>query len=57
MKVLRALRPIAKEEVDEYFVRGQYQAGEIDGVSVPAYTDEDNVALTQIQKRLFQASS
>ncbi|MCY8721530.1 glucose-6-phosphate dehydrogenase, partial [Bacillus sp. S10C12M] len=44
VKVLRALRPIAKEEVDEYFVRGQYQAGEIDGVPVPAYTDEDNVA-------------
>ncbi|MCY7833843.1 glucose-6-phosphate dehydrogenase, partial [Bacillus spizizenii] len=44
VKVLRALRPIAKDEVDEYFVRGQYQAGEIDGVPVPAYTDEDNVA-------------
>ncbi|MCO4850250.1 glucose-6-phosphate dehydrogenase [Bacillus vallismortis] len=44
VKVLRALRPIAKDEVDEYFVRGQYQAGEIDGVAVPAYTDEDNVA-------------
>ncbi|MCY8112303.1 glucose-6-phosphate dehydrogenase [Bacillus spizizenii] len=43
VKVLRALRPIAKDEVDEYFVRGQYQAGEIDGVPVPAYTDEDNV--------------
>ncbi|MEC1633621.1 glucose-6-phosphate dehydrogenase [Bacillus mojavensis] len=44
VKVLRALRPIAKDEVDEYFVRGQYQAGEIDGLPVPAYTDEDNVA-------------
>ncbi|MBD5074423.1 glucose-6-phosphate dehydrogenase, partial [Xanthomonas citri pv. citri] len=44
VKVLRALRPIAKDEVDEYFVRGQYHAGEIDGVPVPAYTDEDNVA-------------
>lgn len=44
VKVLRALRPIAKDEVDEYFVRGQYQAGEIDGVPVPSYTEEDNVA-------------
>ncbi|KJJ40696.1 glucose-6-phosphate dehydrogenase [Bacillus subtilis] len=44
VKVLRALRPIEKDEVDKYFVRGQYQAGEIDGLPVPAYTDEDNVA-------------
>ncbi|MDU0154213.1 glucose-6-phosphate dehydrogenase [Bacillus cabrialesii] len=44
VKVLRALRPIEKDEVDEYFVRGQYQAGEINGLPVPAYTDEDNVA-------------
>ncbi|MBU2658073.1 glucose-6-phosphate dehydrogenase [Bacillus cabrialesii] len=44
VKVLRALRPIEKDEVDDYFVRGQYQAGEINGLPVPAYTDEDNVA-------------
>ncbi|KAF1679724.1 glucose-6-phosphate dehydrogenase [Bacillus sp. SKDU12] len=44
VKVLRALRPVKTDEVDEYFVRGQYQAGEINGLPVPAYTDEDNVA-------------
>ncbi|MGE0910760.1 glucose-6-phosphate dehydrogenase [Bacillus atrophaeus] len=44
VKVLRALRPIAKEEVDQYFVRGQYQAGMIDGSPVPAYPEEQNVA-------------
>lgn len=44
VKVLRALRPVAPNEVSDYFVRGQYQAGTIDGNSVPSYTDEHNVA-------------
>src|SRR5690606_37311513 len=34
VKVLRALRPIRPEEVDQYFVRGQYDRGTIDGVEV-----------------------
>ncbi|MBD0407808.1 glucose-6-phosphate dehydrogenase [Bacillus sp. 1021] len=44
VKVLRALRPVAPNEVSDYFVRGQYQAGTINGNSVPSYTDEQNVA-------------
>lgn len=40
VKVLRALRPIRPEEVDKYFVRGQYDRGTIDGVEVPAYREE-----------------
>ncbi|WP_438420187.1 glucose-6-phosphate dehydrogenase [Bacillus siamensis] len=44
VKVLRALRPVAPNEVGDYFVRGQYQAGTINGNSVPSYTDEQNVA-------------
>ncbi|MEG9463793.1 MAG: glucose-6-phosphate dehydrogenase, partial [Bacillus amyloliquefaciens] len=44
VKVLRALRPVAPNEVSDFFVRGQYQAGTIDGNAVPSYTDEQNVA-------------
>lgn len=43
VKVLRALRPIKLEEVDQYFVRGQYDKGSIDGVEVPGYREELDV--------------
>ena len=37
MKVLRALRPITRERVREFTVRGQYSAGMVGGEPVPAY--------------------
>ncbi len=40
MKVLRALRPIALEDVLRNTVRGQYAAGAIDGATVVGYADE-----------------
>lgn len=40
IKVLRALRPMEPEDVRRNFVRGQYDAGNIDGKKVPAYRDE-----------------
>ncbi|MDY0404591.1 glucose-6-phosphate dehydrogenase [Virgibacillus sp. 179-BFC.A HS] len=40
IKVLRAMRHIKPDEVDDYFVRGQYGPGEIDGVSVKGYREE-----------------
>lgn len=43
VKVLRALRPIEDHEVHNYFVRGQYGEGTINGISVPAYREEPNV--------------
>ncbi|MCP8617303.1 glucose-6-phosphate dehydrogenase [Salirhabdus salicampi] len=43
IKALRALRPISVEEVDNYFVRGQYAPGEIKGEEVPGYRSEPNV--------------
>lgn len=43
VKVFRALRKVTKEEVDNYFVRGQYNSGKINGINVPAYNDEQNV--------------
>ncbi len=43
LKVLRALRPIDDETVDQKTVRGQYKAGSIDGASVIGYADEVGV--------------
>ena len=42
--VLRAIRPISKEQVQEVAVRGQYGAGLMDGQKVPAYRSEPGVA-------------
>ena len=41
--VLRAIRPIAREEVDRRAVRGQYGAGRIDTEDVVAYRTEPDV--------------
>ena len=40
LKVLRALRPIAGDEVASKTVRGQYRAGAIDGDLAPGYLEE-----------------
>jgi glucose-6-phosphate 1-dehydrogenase len=40
MKVLCALKPIGAAEVKQHTVRGQYQAGAIDGQPVDGYLDE-----------------
>ena len=40
MKVLRALRPLGPDEVRSHTVRGQYQAGAIDGDTVPGFLEE-----------------
>ena len=45
VKVLRCLRPIPQDAVDEYVVRAQYAAGEIDGEAVPSYLDAPGVAV------------
>ncbi|KIL44301.1 glucose-6-phosphate dehydrogenase [Jeotgalibacillus soli] len=43
VRAFRSMRPIEGEEVDKYFVRGQYGAGEINGEAVNGYRDGDNV--------------
>lgn len=43
VKVLRAIKPITKDDCKSCVVRGQYGAGEINGTKVPAYRDEPNV--------------
>jgi glucose-6-phosphate 1-dehydrogenase len=44
VKVFRALRPFAAENLDEFLVLGQYASGVIDGQPVPAYREERAVA-------------
>ena len=44
LDVLSALRPITREQVPQSAARGQYAAGWINGVRVPAYRDEPDVA-------------
>ncbi|HZG73781.1 MAG TPA: glucose-6-phosphate dehydrogenase, partial [Chondromyces sp.] len=43
VKVFRALRPISTDEVDDYFVRGQYGPGLVDSAPVIGYREETNV--------------
>ncbi|RDI41235.1 glucose-6-phosphate 1-dehydrogenase [Falsibacillus pallidus] len=43
VKALRALRPIEGEEIKDYFVRGQYGSGQVDGKELPGYREEHNV--------------
>lgn len=44
VKVLRALRPVEGDEVNRYFVRGQYGKGMLNGKSLPPYRKEPMVA-------------
>ncbi|HTU35284.1 MAG TPA: glucose-6-phosphate dehydrogenase [Candidatus Acidoferrum sp.] len=43
-KVLRAIQPLSPERVLDQAIRGQYDAGTINGRHVPAYRSEPNVA-------------
>ncbi|MFB4391264.1 MULTISPECIES: glucose-6-phosphate dehydrogenase [unclassified Pseudomonas] len=43
VKILRALKPIAGQDVQDKTVRGQYSAGKIGGQEVPAYYFEKDV--------------
>lgn len=46
VKLLRSIMIQSTDEVGNNVVRGQYRAGRIDGVEVPAYRDEDGVSPT-----------
>jgi glucose-6-phosphate 1-dehydrogenase len=43
LKVIRSLEPFTPESVIADTVRGQYQAGRIDGADVPGYLDEPGI--------------
>ena len=44
VKVLRSIRPIPADRIDEWAVRGQYGPGVVDGEEVPGYRQEPGVA-------------
>jgi len=44
VKVLRAVHPIAPEEVAQHTVRGQYGPGSVSGKPIPGYPEERGVA-------------
>ncbi|HEY7135006.1 MAG TPA: glucose-6-phosphate dehydrogenase [Acidimicrobiia bacterium] len=44
VKALRSIRPFVPDHMEERVVRGQYTAGIVDGVEVPAYRDEEGVS-------------
>jgi glucose-6-phosphate 1-dehydrogenase len=44
VKVLRSVRPLEPLELSHSAVRGQYTRGEIDGVEVPGYREEEGVS-------------
>jgi glucose-6-phosphate 1-dehydrogenase len=44
LKVLRAVRPIPADRVEQFAARGQYVQGTVGGVAVPAYRAEERVA-------------
>lgn len=48
VKVLEAIRPLPLSHMDQVAIRGQYGEGYINGVAVPAYRDEENVAPSSI---------
>jgi glucose-6-phosphate 1-dehydrogenase len=44
VKVLRAIKPVAPDEVARYTVRGQYSAGSVNGKPIGGYREERGVA-------------
>jgi glucose-6-phosphate 1-dehydrogenase len=50
VKVLRSIRPIRPEKVDEVAVAAQYGSGTIDGQPVPAYVKEPGVAPDSVKE-------
>ena len=55
VKLLRAVRPIPLDQLDNWVVRGQYGPGKIDDVSVPGYREEEGVNPTS-QTETFVAA-
>jgi glucose-6-phosphate 1-dehydrogenase len=43
VKVLKAIRPITEDMVDDHAFRGQYATGEVNGETIPGYLDDDDV--------------
>jgi len=55
VKVLRSIRPIAKQSVHAHAFRAQYKAGVIDGARVPGYQEEQGVELDSVTETFAAA--
>ena len=44
LDLLKAIRPIKEEDVQQIAIRGQYGKGWVEGKEIPAYPDEEGVA-------------
>lgn len=55
VKVFRAVRPMDKEYIDKFTVRGQYGPGKVEGKVVPAYREEQKVAADSNTPTFFAA--
>ena len=55
IKLLRALRPIGSDKVDDYVVRGQYTNGWIDGKPVVGYLEEEGAENSNSNNETFVA--
>ena len=53
LKVLRAFRPMDKQHIDNFTVRGQYGPGKIKGADVPGYRSEANVSSSSVTPTFF----
>jgi glucose-6-phosphate 1-dehydrogenase len=58
VKLLRSIRPVAADKVDDCFIRAQYAPGIVDGGHVPGYRQEqdvppDSVTETFVAARLY----
>ena len=55
LKVIRSLKPISANNVQDLTVRGQYVSGAIDNEIVPAYTEEEDAQAAQSNIETFVA--
>lgn len=53
LKVLQAIRPLDRDSVDKWTVRGQYGKGEIGGEAVGGYREEENVSPSSVTPTYF----
>ena len=55
VKVFRTIRPMDGDYISKYTVRGQYGPGKINGLEVPGYREEKDVALDSNTPTFFAA--
>jgi glucose-6-phosphate 1-dehydrogenase len=54
-EIMESLRPVGKDEMADHVIRGQYEAGEVNGEGVKAYRDEDGIESSSNNDTFFAA--